>query len=158
MLIQPIIERMRKDFTYASDQKTSGTREKWSFLAKSGKVEGDCEDYCLTMIRRIYGSIFMSLFAIATRKVSIHYCHLYSGGKNRGGHAVLRLPNGRYIECNEQKQVCKKQLIGQTKGFECINFKRFTFNQVMMKLAGKYQYLTALFLIIMLPLFLIALL
>jgi len=77
MNYQPHIDHLNAHFKYQTDIKQYGTEELWTDLPKSGL--GDCEDYAIALWKDCGGSIY--------------FCRI-SGS----GHAVLKLPNGKWID------------------------------------------------------------
>lgn len=87
------------NFVYVKDR-----GEYWQILTpgKGGKYRGDCEDFSLTALYLLEGSLWNFWKALLTRKAKMCFCK-YKGT----GHAVLRY-EGRYID-NIQKSWNTKQ-------------------------------------------------
>ena len=79
------IKETNSRFTYRTDEKLYGAEEVWAGGLDSQGL-GDCEDYALEIRKHCGGSIY--------------HCQ-YSGW----GHAVLKLPNGQWIDNIYKKPV-----------------------------------------------------
>lgn len=77
-----ILSALDFDFTYQAD----AGGDCWRVLSRSGPVEGDCEDFALTLAYRLAGGAWWCLlWHLLLRKSVIWYCVTATGG----GHAVL---------------------------------------------------------------------
>lgn len=82
--LQSFLEVLNAKFEYTTDQVQYGAYEYWAELdLNRDKVKGDCEDYSLTIKKEFGGMIYICKY------------------KN-DGHAILKLPNGQWID-NIQK-------------------------------------------------------
>jgi hypothetical protein len=86
---EEFLKELNSKFVYKTDKLKHDYPEVWEYLdLNQEKVFGDCEDYSLTIQREFGGTIY--------------FCKL-SGW----GHAVLKLPNGKWID-NVYKQPVDK--------------------------------------------------
>ncbi|QPB08613.1 hypothetical protein [Vibrio phage Va2] len=93
------IVNLNERFQYVRDDKQYGFKEVWTLLS-SKNFKGDCEDYALTIWNEFGGEMY--------------YVHYYGQG-----HAVLKLPCGRYIDNIYRTRVSKEYL--EKRGYK---FKR----------------------------------
>lgn len=83
-----IIDELNARYVYVYDSEQYGVAEVWkdlSQISRYKRVKGDCEDYAIYLWRKIKGC-------------EIWYCRAWGGG-----HAVVKLPNGYWIDCNYRK-------------------------------------------------------
>ena len=83
------IKELNTHFYYISDNMQYGTPEAWkdfSTYKKNERWKGDCEDYVCYLWKNIDGDIWI--------------CKL-----NGQGHAIFKLSNGDWIDCNIKKPV-----------------------------------------------------
>jgi len=110
------------NFVYVRDR-----GEHWQILtpSKGGKYRGDCEDFSLTALYLLEGSLWNFWKALIFRKAKICFCKAYGGG-----HAVLRY-EGKYIDNIERRWCTKEEL--EAKGYK---FSKWLFipYQVALKL------------------------
>lgn len=83
------VEEVNRLWEYKSD----GKIDDWSFTTR-----GDCEDYALSVLKRIYGGETKAKRALLRREAYLWYVTTDRGGK----HAVLEY-KGRYV-CNRTKK------------------------------------------------------
>jgi hypothetical protein len=69
-----IIKKLDQDFTWTKDP----IYEHFMFH-KTEKVEGDCDDFSLTALYRLEGSVWKSLKALLTGKAKLIHCDTYWG-------------------------------------------------------------------------------
>lgn len=117
---------MNAIFQYISDEEKYGVKEFWIIL-NGRKIEGDCEDYSLALLRMLEKSTFNSLKALWTGKANMHYV-TYNGE----GHAMLEY--NKYWIDNIQKEWKGKYSIFDGKHY--VYGKRYTFPAILMKLLG----------------------
>lgn len=86
-------EEAVKEVNQLWEYKSDGRIDDWTFTTK-----GDCEDYALSVLRRIYGSSSRAKRALLRRDAFIWYVTADNGRK----HAVLEY-EGRYV-CNRTKK------------------------------------------------------
>lgn len=118
------LEYLTDNFKYVSDR----GGDNWRILTSpsaDGKYYGDCEDFSLTALYLLEGSLFKFWKALVFRKAKICFCKV-----NGGGHAVLRY-EGRYID-NIQKVWCSKKFL-ESKGYK-FSMWLFIPHQVFLKL------------------------
>lgn len=78
--LNEFLKELNEKFVYTSDQIRHGSSDFWQSLNMNRKkVYGDCEDYSLTIRERFGGDMY--------------FCRV-----NGEGHAVLKLPNGKWID------------------------------------------------------------
>ncbi len=82
-----------KEVNQLWDYKSDGPIDDWSFTTK-----GDCEDYALSVLKRIFGGSSEAKRALLKQDAYIWYVTTDKGDK----HAVLEY-NGRYV-CNRTKE------------------------------------------------------
>ncbi len=86
-------EQAVEDVNRLWEYKSDGNLDDWDFTTK-----GDCEDYALSVLKRIYGSSSKAKRALLRRDAYIWYVTTDRDDK----HAVLEY-DGRYV-CNRTKQ------------------------------------------------------
>lgn len=74
---QAALTRLHERFTYKEDR-----LEEWQALADSGPVEGDCEDFALTLIKELEGGRFWR--PVLKGDYRVYFCRVKGDG-----HAVL---------------------------------------------------------------------
>ncbi len=84
------IDSFRKRFVYKSD----GRFDTWRILKTPGRVEGDCDDFAVTMLWLVSDqSMFTFWKKLLTGTASFWYC-VTAGGEN---HVTLKV-NDQYID------------------------------------------------------------
>jgi hypothetical protein len=84
------IKSLNRRFVYVSDFKQYSTIEVWkdqSELSRYKRIKDDCEGYAVALWRLILG------------------CEIWFVIAYGGGHAVVKLPDGKWIDCNIKKPV-----------------------------------------------------
>lgn len=76
---------LKNRFTHKTTIAKLGRKDSWTILSPEGPVEGDCEDFALTLAISVYGSLWKARKA----KAKFIWCR-YVGL----GHVVLRTPDG----------------------------------------------------------------
>ncbi|CAL9977505.1 hypothetical protein VPHD260_0088 [Vibrio phage D260] len=80
------LSKLRKRFTYKRDVNKKGKRvDYWRVLPKTGAVQGDCEDFSLTVAVNTYGTLWNAYQEGCT----MVFCKFRGGG-----HAILKTPEG----------------------------------------------------------------
>ena len=82
------INVLNRRFVYVSDSSLYGVGDAWKDFTGTSRykrIKGDCEDYAIALWRQIEGC-------------EIWFCHAWGGG-----HAVVKLPDGKWIDCNDKK-------------------------------------------------------
>ena len=93
-----IVSDFNKKWKYRYDKEQYGSSDAWVIIRKesdSGKFEGDCEDYALSVLWRLCGQSDIRLWwMLITRRAGI--CGVGSS-KTKMTHAVLRY-KGEYVD------------------------------------------------------------
>ncbi|CAL9961866.1 hypothetical protein VPHD472_0069 [Vibrio phage D472] len=76
---------LKSRFTYKTDIAKFGRKDSWTVMASDGPIEGDCEDFALTLAVSVYGSLWEARKAGA-KFIWCRYVGL--------GHIVLKTPDG----------------------------------------------------------------
>lgn len=93
MTTQAILDQTKRDFTYVSD----GGKDRWTLGPEQGPFTGDCEEFALTLLLRLYGPRGMWV-AIKNREAIIE--RVISDRGN--GHAVLWVKGAGYVDSTHQ--------------------------------------------------------
>lgn len=95
------LNKLRKRFTYKRDVNKKGKRiDYWKVLPETGAVQGDCEDFSLTVAVNTYGSIWKAY----KKDCTMVFCKFRGGG-----HAILKTPEG-HIDNIQHKPFNPKEL------------------------------------------------
>ena len=91
------MNKLVKNWEYQYDKKTYKMSDVWRVLKPStdGKYRGDCEDFALTWAFLECGESYSKLYLGILKGT---YRIWYIEGKSGGGHAVLELPNGMFVD------------------------------------------------------------
>ena len=93
--------KLRKRFTYKRDVNKKGKRiDHWRVMPSKGDVQGDCEDFSLTLAVAVYGSLWKAYQEDCT----MVFCKFRGGG-----HAILKTPEG-HIDNIQYKPFNPKEL------------------------------------------------
>jgi len=85
---QVVVTKLNKDFTWEKDP----IFEHFMFH-KTEKVVGDCDDFALTLLYRLEGSVWKALKALLTGKASLIFCRT----TNNENHYALKY-EGKYAD------------------------------------------------------------
>jgi hypothetical protein len=102
MDIQTAQADLNSRFTYSGDR----TGENWSILRDDGPVQGDCEDYSLTLIWLSEGqSLIRFWWALITLKYMVWHCQSPGGV----GHVIMWVRGHGWTDNIQRKIITKQQ-------------------------------------------------
>lgn len=121
------VDELRTKFQYATDERTYGQSDYWVIMVPNdeGYYVGDCEDFALTALYLLEGSLFKFWEALLVKRAKIQFC--YVQGK---GHAILEY-EGMYYDSDQPARCSKPQL--QREGYVFVD-GQFTTPQVAKRL------------------------
>jgi predicted transglutaminase-like cysteine proteinase len=96
-----------KNWEYQYDKNTYKMSDVWKVLKPSddGKYRGDCEDFALTWAFLECGESYSKLYLSILKGT---YRIWYIEGKRGGGHAVLELPDGTFVDNWSRRPVTRE--------------------------------------------------
>ena len=96
--LTPAIKSLNRRFVYTPDRS-----DKWTILNDpKGKLNGDCEDYVLSVLYRLAGEDIDEMYAMVKRKEAfLVFTHTAPGKQH--GHMMLWVKGLGWIDCNNQQ-------------------------------------------------------
>ena len=112
---EDLAKSLGKKFKYRYDTEQYGKRDAWYIMreqTENGKLEGDCEDFALTLLWHISEHSYVKFWwSLISRKAKVCYCYIETPDR---GHAVLRY-DGEFADNIQKKFVTKEKM--ESKGY-----------------------------------------
>ena len=111
------LKEFNRKYVYKTDKDNYGRVEHWQVMKPNanGVHEGDCEDYCLTLQKKVEGFDSITLW----------YCKV-----GEDGHCIGQTPDGLFIDCNFKTTVARVEM--EARGYN--SFKKFWITTIWFKM------------------------
>lgn len=101
---------LTKAFKYRRDQDLYGTREYWTTIPLGKVMEGDCEDFSLTVLRNLSGGgKWAMLKMLIKREATLHFVKVHKKDGTYAGHCVLEY-NDLFVDNNFRAWVSQEYM------------------------------------------------